>query len=690
MSTDITYSDYWLEDIEEFNTDSSTFNDSALDLDLIRLASARRGIGNFVQILTNKNIPVYFNNKDANLTDGKVVYLSSDIIKKNDFDTAVGLSLHEGSHILLSDFELLKTMWMKIPREIYDLTEPKNISKETVIDTVKFIWNIIEDRYIDDYVYTNAPGYRGYYLALYNKYFNSSKIDDMLKSNMYREPSIDAYTSRICNFMNINTDLSALPDLRTIAQIIDIKNIKRLTKPVERFELAFEVCKIIFKNVGEDGNKLESVEATMQPSGNTSGSIQEGGESGKETDTTQDALGGVETSVSNTNDLEKPTPEHNEGNITEISATKLKQIRKAIEKQKEFLNGEISKKKVTPYQKILLDAIEKSGMTIERVGQDVSTAKGFNGMDCIVVKNLTKELVTSEEFPMATNTYNKEPYKEMIDAINKGISMGNKLGTKLLLRNENNVTKYMRKSDGKIDKRIISELGFDNERIFCNYNAEKYNEAYIHISVDSSSSMAGIKWFETISTVTAICKACSMIENIKVTVSFRTTICTRRGNNIPYVVFGYDSDKDKFSKIPNLFKYLIPAGYTPEGLAFEAIMNICKEQKKENNCYFLNFSDGEPFLPYESGDISYHYSSEMSTNHTKRQVNKIKDRGYEVLSYFINENNYNNSYGGNNDMRYTQFKTMYGNNAAYINTNNINAVAKTINNMFLKKDEKFS
>lgn len=685
MNNDFTYSDYWLDDIEELNFDTDDSSKTLLDLDMIRLASAKRAISNFVQILTNKSIPVYFNSKDINATDGKNVYISADIIKKNDFDPAVGLALHEGSHILLSDFDIPKTIWMHIPREIYNITEKKNISKDVVAATVKDIWNIVEDRYIDNFIYKNAPGYRGYYHALYNKYFHSNAIDTMLQSNMYREPSIKAYSARICNIMNKHTDLNALPELRKIAELLDLAHIDRLKAPKDRLELAYEICKIIFKNAGEE--PVTKVEVKSETGDKSIGQSNDKTESKEEKpiEEEDDVLGGEKTEVNKPNDKDTEEKqkdiETNEGDTSEISESKLNKIRKALERQQDFIKGEINKKKVTAYQKNILDAIEKSNMVIEKVGKDVceGTSK-ISGIDCIVVKNLTKELILSDEFPMSTHNFNGTAPEDYIHIIKEGISKGCQLGKKLLLRNENNTTKYMRKSDGRIDKRIIAELGFDNDRIFCTQHSEKYDEAYIHISVDASSSMGGNKWRQTMIMTTAICKACSMIENVKVTVSFRTTINTRgRSGNIPYVVFAYDSSKDKFSKVYNLFPYLIPNGMTPEGLAYEAIMNVCKEQQQEHNCYFLNLSDGIPYMPYQNDSYTYTYNGEKAAQHTKRQVNKIKERNYQILSYFIMD------YDTEPQAR-KQFNIMYGKDAKFIDTNNVNSIAKTINEMFLKKD----
>ena len=71
--------------------------------DVVALAGYKRAIGNFVNIVTGENIPVSFNNNDESFTDGKRVVIGSNLNEKN-FDVAVGLALHEGSHIKLSDF----------------------------------------------------------------------------------------------------------------------------------------------------------------------------------------------------------------------------------------------------------------------------------------------------------------------------------------------------------------------------------------------------------------------------------------------------------------------------------------------------------------------------------------------------------------------------------------------------------
>jgi hypothetical protein len=64
--------------------------------------------------------------------------------------------------------------------------------------------------------------------------------------------------------------------------------------------------------------------------------------------------------------------------------------------------------------------------------------------------------------------------------------------------------------------------------------------------------------------------------------------------------------------------------------------------------------------------------------HTKKQINKIKNAGFGVLSYFIDD-------GYRPENLVNQFKMMYGNDASFVNPTNVVQVAKTMNKMFLEK-----
>lgn len=685
------YSDFWLKDnnyewdwedeldaaIEEGSgTDATVDAEDRLSdttARLIRLSSARRAVANYVSILTNQNIPVVFNDSAVNCTDGKLVYISSDITKKDNFDVAVGLALHEGSHIKYSDFELFKTVWMNVPRDIYNYTEKLSISKDEVGKTCQTILNYVEDRFIDYTVHRNAPGYRGYYDALYDEYFNNKVISDALDSDMYRTLSIESYMYRIINLTNPNTNLKALPGLYDIAKELDLTNISRLTTPKHRLNVAYKIAEIVFKNINEHNQKQTGPGFDQNDSGvpDNSNGMPGDGESGKSTD---DVLGGTESTV--TSDNAAVTTDV--GTDANVSKTKQSKIAKSFEKQKDFLAGKIKKKKVSKREKAMLDVLEKSQIDLVPVAQEMMKASGFVGsVECILVKNMTKELILSEEFPMSIGANNESSRTELQKNVDAGIILGTKLGRRLQIRNEINIDKFTRRNLGKIDKRLMHELGFETDtNIFYSTFTNKYKKVNFHISVDASASMRGPKWNRTIKLCVALAKATSMIDNVDLTISFRTTMSYN-----PYIVVAYNSKVDKFSKIKNLFSYLIPVNTTPEGLCFEALMKFLPKSDTNTNSYFVNISDGEPCFYYNntSSGIAFSYRDKSACEHTRTQVRKIKESGYNIISYFVSD--YDNF--GIEVLR-QNFKTMYGNDSHFINVENLNQIVKTVNGKMME------
>lgn len=704
MSDSVSYSDFWSEDYDmdwDFSEDSSidtSNSQSEVTSKLIRLSAARRAISNYVSILTNKTIPVLFNSNGNNMTDGNTVYIGADVDDKKKFDVSIGLALHEGSHICYSDFELFKTIWTNIPSEIYESGKKLNMAKIEIADLLKTVTNIVEDRYIDYLVYYSAPGYRGYYQALYDKYFNAKVVDDGLKSEMYRVPSIESYLFRIINITNKNTDLDALPDLSKIAKTLNLSNIQRLKEPIDRFNVACEITNIIFKSVkdysikkqneslsGENDNSDDKDKSELSDTFSIFENLK---------NDSDDIFGGDTVSVNTVEDADNIS---DIGNDPSISKTKKNKIIKAYSKQKDFVSGNLRKKKVSKKENEILDVLEKSKIDLVDVGQTY-ISETYNipkgSVECILVKNMTKELVLSQDFPLTKRNYyilnrdhNKNNFStqnmRLTSVINEGIVMGIKLGKRLQFRNEINVEKFTRRDIGKIDKRLINELGYDVENIFYNKIISKYKKMNFHISIDASSSMTGKKWDKTIKLTTAIAKAASMLENIRVSISFRTTY-----DKNPYVVVAYDSDKDKFSKIRNLFCYLNPTATTPEGLAFEATLKVLPKTHPESENYFINISDGEPNFCFQENETksSLAYGGMPAAKHTKNQCMKIRKAGYKIISYFVTEhhNDYSNvpCYGGHSAR--DLFKQMYGQDAIFTNVENLNQIVTTLNKKLLE------
>jgi len=122
------------------------------------LASVRRIVSNYVDILTGTSVPVYFKAMgDSYNVGGQEIYITTAIKKKKDFDNAVGLALHEAAHTVLTDFDLTKTIPFNTPKIIWEFAKKNNIRKATMERFLKTMHNIVEDWYIDDWVINKAP-----------------------------------------------------------------------------------------------------------------------------------------------------------------------------------------------------------------------------------------------------------------------------------------------------------------------------------------------------------------------------------------------------------------------------------------------------------------------------------------------------------------------------------------------------
>src|SRR5210317_1583556 len=241
-------SSYWLQDWEDDDIVVDTMTDvEKKSHDLYKLSAGKRAISNFVNIVTNDSIPVKFNQRGDSYTDGKSVVIGSNIVEPKDFDIAVGLALHEGSHIKLSDFDVLRDLYNLIPQYVKDGAIKKGVYNVTSV--IKDIWNVVEDRRIDRFVFDSAPGYRDYYRAMYDKYFNDKLIDKALLSDEHTEECVDSYMFRIINLHNKNTDLNALKGLREIYKVIGLGSINRLKNSLDSFNIALKVFQIIMANL---------------------------------------------------------------------------------------------------------------------------------------------------------------------------------------------------------------------------------------------------------------------------------------------------------------------------------------------------------------------------------------------------------------------------------------------------------
>ena len=77
-----------------------------------------------------------------------------------------------------------------------------------------------------------------------------------------------------------------------------------------------------------------------------------------------------------------------------------------------------------------------------------------------------------------------------------------------------------------------------------------------------------------------------------------------------------------------LFPALDVSGVTPEGLCFEAIQKDLIPGNSNQDSYFINFSDGQPY--YGNNEISY--QGDRAEAHTRKMCNNMSAMGISVLS----------------------------------------------------------
>jgi hypothetical protein len=650
-------SSFWLGD----DFDSSFKTDNGVDY--TKLAATQRAIGNFVNIVTGKQIPVEFQSGGDSYTDGNSVVIGTKLEGK-DFDPAVGLALHEGSHIAFTDFDLLRNFTTNVRMHGVDPDFDLPYEHE---QTIKSLLNWIEDRRIDYIIYKNAPGYRMYYEAMYDKYFNDKVIDKALREGRKSSETIEDYFFHIINFTNPNRDLSQLELLQDIWNLIDLENISRLESTQDALKIACDIYKLLKPQLEKqeqekelqdaidkqqdflDGkpSECESNEGTGEdkfpPADHDFGKHEDDGDEEDGAEDSKDNAGG-----------------DGDGQLEELSPRQQKILDNAVQQQQDFLDGKQKKTgRLTKAQSYTVKAMREAGTEVVMVdlGRDV--------VETIVIKKLTKNVIDHMD-SLFSNYHGNEH-------VMKGIRLGKILGKKLQVRNEERSLKSTRLETGKIDRRLISQLGYNNANVFHKIITDRYKDYFIHISIDASGSMYSNDKFENaITSAVAIAQAASMTTGIRVQISLRGTSNigrSDRNRDRCTTIIAYDSKTDKMSKIRNLFEYLTTFGMTPEGVAFKSIERQIIQDSNGCECIFINYSDGYPTHMglYGSTPVDY----------TRLVMKQFREQGISILSYFIT------AHGVNLD----KFKEMYGADAQHIDPQNMLQVSRTINSKFLEKSK---
>lgn len=694
------YSSFWWDDswshksnrFAGLNEDTKATSDT---VKLIKLTAYQRAVANFVKIVTKKSIPVIFGGKQS-FTEGSTVTISTDISDKN-FDVVVGLALHEGSHIKLTDFEYTKNYLKTLENSLtYDFK---------YVYYLRDVINIIEDRRIDNYVFKSSPGYRAYYHKLYDHYFNDVLVGKALRSKQYRtNADVRKYVFHIMNMTNPFFDKNALPGLSDIVALIDLKNIGRLENTAQTILLAESVMNIITKQVeksveSNQKNGTNDTDNTDSTNSYKGSSVDDTNNTSDDTLDTNNADNASDSSEANNSNVDVP-----DTTLEELTDAEIRQMNKIHDKQEKFVRGDIDKKRATKKLQSELEDVSRLELDVQMVGDSSSGTFNtiiYDFVHKVFVKNQLMLLEQHSEAkikdPASLQRINKQ-LREISNVyigdtdkyispgsiglpgfighhssanVDKGFELGSLLGRKLQVRNEERTLVYNRLASGRIDNKRLSHAGYGIENIFNQIHIDKYKHACLHISLDLSGSMSGTKWSETVVMTSAIVKAATYATNLRIQVSLRTTEVSGSKES-PVLITMYDSKYNDLNHFKLFMRSVHPHGCTPEGLCFEAQIkkNLLIPSSQECTSYFLNISDGEPGMKC--------YGGSPAIRHTAKQVKKLaNEMGIGILSFFVE----GRSTKSNTPSEV--FVTMYGKDSRVVGYDNMSQIARELNSKFL-------
>ena len=647
----------------------------------IKLRNYQKAIGNFVKILSQKDVPVYFKGTES-YTDFNHVVIAGNINEKN-FDVTAGLALHEASHLkhtqknVLTDF--VNNYEGEYRREIKDML------------------NWIEDRRIDTIVFKNCPGYKAYYHKMYDHYFRNKDIAKMLKSPKYSTPTMENFFAHIINMMNPSFDSRRIKGLAEVTKLIDVNNISRLQDTTAALALAEEVIAKINEiieeeatpeiesespdNGGEEDQEDQEVQDSQSPQSSDEDQEEEEGDE-------------VENGSGEEGDEEGEGPE-----MRDLTPSEENKVRQALEESKNQVAGSTEKKR-------LANTISKKIVMLQDTELDyTAVGEGRGTTDCLIYRldkevskmaSITKANDCLTEYRSSDRTTSARTQEE-IDAqaqlrryegpaglsrlgygqggrvnetqVNEGLQLGAMLGRKLLTRRESRSLETSRLRSGRIDNKRLAHAGYGIENIFSQIHIEKYKKANIHLTIDASGSMGGERWKNSIKMAAAIGKAVSMIDGLELQVSMRET--THSDN--PVVSIVYDSRANRLNHLTNLLNIYDCNSMTPEGLCLEAMLkkNILIPSSEDCDSYLINICDGAPGCGY--------YGGHSARLHTRKQVKRLNNElGIKHIGFFFGDPT---RYG------FAQFKEMYGSkeSKALPDASNATAIATHMNKELMNK-----
>lgn len=752
-------------------------------------------IKNYTRSLVNRSIPIVLrtHETEGGRTDGKEICITGDVTKGN-YESVIGIALHEASHILLTDFTTIEAFAELARSWPYNTTDPESTkdflvrtffeqksvyitSRETdsvlvlrnrsdveptyrfmydslvhylnwarphlldsaqhnndieteleknpalsgafrhiMLEVVKPLINIIEDRRIDNYVYTNAPGYRRYYRHLYTRFFRLDEQTETSIKLISREISLAAYIANITNIHTPIFDETNLPDLDKIYHLVDLPKIERLDSVHAVADVANSILEIIFQNVpyhtyisryeADASNSKQALQELKNLMGSALSNIKVsvnskgGGKNGSGAPQTPRTITLDQFIKEN---LMDKTPKKLDDNVArrvnergELTHQQAKDFIESMAKvaKDNFSETSEDKESITESLKSLVASFISKEIMVEQVNKstrkrtvpagslsnknDIGRARKDDYEYCdevIVINGISENTLKSPKtvnFREQSGWFLSDCVKTAPFYVGSGIAKGKQLAALLKTRDEEFKEVSTRKNYGKLSSRLLPEYSTGNVDLFERTSVEDIRPAYVHISLDASGSMRGTCWDNSMEMCVALIYAFSTITSVTCELSLRGTassITGSRFSNVAAIWNVYNSQEMSAEDFIRNYVHLFdPGGGTPEGLCYEAISARILRAAEGKDAFFINLCDGEPLM----GTFR---APETIVSYNRKQVLNFTQNGINVLSYFISNSSYVPK----------AFTEIYKSDGYHVKPGDIRSIANTINSLLVRQ-----
>lgn len=258
--------DYWLrQNITDDLLKTDTFKNKYLE-----------SIQQFVNIITTKTVVLRYDTKPIVAGKSNVITINSHIESIYDLDVIVALVLQESSYIEYADKKIIDNSIIGFKSIFANIIKSCGIDasilqKDDVLNLLrqsfKSILLFIEYQRLDQVIIEKYIGYRGYYEALYYRYFLSDNTTAIIKTYDFKL-NIESYVFAITNIHHPLYDTITLPNLNEFKELIDINNINRLRNTYDSLKLAKSVLAAIIPLIEIHATPTEASRLSNDMSGN--------------------------------------------------------------------------------------------------------------------------------------------------------------------------------------------------------------------------------------------------------------------------------------------------------------------------------------------------------------------------------------------------------------------------------------